>query len=59
MPIYEFGEVTVDDVLMILGALLASAGFAWLFLPLGLIVLGAFMVVGGWFLAGRAKPPQA
>jgi uncharacterized protein (DUF2062 family) len=47
----------MDDVMMILGALIVSAGVAWLFMPLGLIVFGSFMVVGGWMLAGRSKPP--
>lgn len=43
--------------MMILGALIVAAGVGLAYLPAGIIVLGVFLVAGGYFKArlGRSK----
>lgn len=51
----------MDDLMLIVGALIVAVGVGLMFLPLGVVVLGAFVVAGGYFKAkaAAAKRPDA
>lgn len=48
----------MDDLMMILGALVVACGVALAYLPAGVVTLGGFLIVGGVFKARAARPKQ-
>lgn len=56
ISLHRFGEVLVDDLLMIVGALLAAIGAALVYVPAGVVLAGVFLLVAG---VVKARTPKA
>lgn len=49
----------MDDLMMILGALVLAVGVALVYFPAGVIVLGLCLVGGGYATARASRPKSA